>query len=354
MEGIGWYAYEILKRITIAHPEVEFLFLFDRSVDSNFLFSENVTGKKVFPPARRPWLYKWWFHYSIPRLLKKEKVDLFFSPEGYIPLNSTIPLVNVIHDLAFEHFPDHVIKSELTYYRKYFPQYAQQATEVITVSDFSKNDIVEKYKIDPQKVTVIYNGIRSGLEPVSKSSEDQKGTSSPYFIYIGTIHPRKNVENLLRAFELFCKNDQEYELIIVGRIMDKSSEVMNYFRRMFYRKRVKFMGYQEDKKLAQLLSNAQALVYVPLFEGFGLPVIEAFKSGVPVICSNTSSIPEIAGDAALLVDPYSVEDIKVAMSKMVNDQTKSSLIRKGIERAKEFSWDTAAEKTWEVIKRHSG
>ena len=136
--------------------------------------------------------------------------------------------------------------------------------------------------------------------------------------------------------------------------MDKSSEVMNYYNSMFYKKRVKFLGYQEDEILTQLLRNARALTYVPFFEGFGMPVVEAFQSGVPVITSNASSIPEITGDAAILVDPYSEKEISEAMEKMKDDAIRSDLIKKGMKRAKDFSWDKAAEKTWDVIKRHFG
>ena len=351
MEGIGWYAYEILKRITKSHPEVEFLFLFDRPFDKQFIFSGNVRGIKIFPQARHPLLYKWWFDFSIPKILKKEKIDLFFSPEGYISLNSNVPAVNVMHDLAFEHFPDHVSKTELKFYKKYFPLYAEKAAEIITVSEFSKNDISKLYKIDPKKINVIYNGVRSGLTSKTVTRERE---GKPYFIYIGSIHPRKNIKNMMKAFDIFCENDPDHELLVVGRKMSKNDEIMELLHELKHHKKIKFLGYQEDHILEKMLKGARALVYIPLFEGFGLPVIEAFKSGVPVITSNTSSIPEVAGDAALLVDPYSVDEVAGAMAKINNDKLRNSLSEKGVTRASDFSWDKASEQTWEVLKRNCG
>jgi len=351
MEGIGWYAYEILSRITRNNPDVEFLFLFDRDFSNEFIFSENVRGIKVGPQARHPILYKWWFDYSLPKILNKEKIDLFFSPEGYIPLRGNTNAVNVMHDLGFEHFNDHMKASELKYYRKKFPQFANRAKEVITVSNYSKKDICKLYRIDSNKVNVVYNGVRESLKSLERIQ-----TNEEYFIYIGTLHPRKNIVKMMQAFDTFiAQTGKKVTLKIAGRPMGKSKEIKSCLQGLENRDAIHLLGYQSDGQLTQLLAGAKAMLYIPIFEGFGLPVLEAFQNNLPLICANNSSLPEVAGDAALMVDANSTEEIVQAM-KTIFDKPEhiQKLLLKGKEQVAKFSWDKAAVETWQILKRNCG
>jgi len=351
MEGIAWYAYEILSRITRNNPDVEFLFLFDRDFSNEFIFSENVRGIKVGPQARHPILYKWWFDYSLPKILNKEKIDLFFSPEGYIPLRGNTAAVNVIHDLGFEHFNDHMKASELKYYRKKFPQFANRAKEIITVSNYSKNDICELYKIDSNKVNVVYNGVRESLRSTQRTKSDED-----YFIYVGTLHPRKNIVKMIQAFDTFVsQTGRKVTLKIAGRAMGKSNEINNCLQGIRNKHAIHLLGYQSDDQLTQLLAGAKAMVYIPLFEGFGLPVLEAFQNNLPLICANNSSLPEVADDAALMVDANSIEEIVKAMA-IVFDKPEyiQKMLVKGKQQVAQFSWDKAAKETWQILKRNCG
>ncbi|MEM7161407.1 MAG: glycosyltransferase family 1 protein [Bacteroidota bacterium] len=346
MEGIAWYAHEILSRMVHAHSEHHFHFVFDRPFDPEFIYANNVTGHVMGPQARHPLLYKWWFHRNLPKLMNRLKADLFFSPEGYLSLKTKVPQVNVIHDLGFEHFPAHLPKRELAFYQKYFPLYAQKAKKIITVSEFSKKDIVSKYGVEAEKVKVIYNGVRTALKKNS-SSDLQR-----YFIYVGTLHPRKNSERMLRAFDQFIdQSNSNLGFKLVGRRMGKGSAIERVQASLKHKDRIEFLGYQSEERLAQLMADAEAMIYVPLFEGFGLPVLEAFQNNVPLICSNNSSLPEVAGNAALMVDAEDEHQLIEAMNRISSDESlRKELIQKGSEQVKKFSWDEAAQKTWKVIE----
>ena len=360
MEGIGWYAYEVLKRITSQNKDHQFYFLFDRKFDKSFIFSENVTPVVLSPQARHPVLYKWWFEKSIPRWIGKNQIDLFFSPEGYISLKLDVPTINVIHDLNFEHYPAFLKKSEYKFYKKYFPQYAKKANEIITVSHHSKSDIVKTYGINEEKVNVIYNGIRDSFSPLSdeqkSNSKSQFAGGHPYFVYLGSIHPRKNLDRMLMAFDSFCsEKESDYMFLISGRQFKKSEATFKVYTTMKHRSKVKFLDYVKEDAINDLVAGAEAMIYVPLYEGFGLPVLEAFQCEVPVVTSNVTSLPEIAREAAILVDPNSVREIKESMLQITqDDKTRKDLIEKGKLRAKEFSWDKCAKETWKVIERNLG
>ena len=227
LEGIGWYAFEVLKRITTQHKKHTFYFLFDRNFDNEFIFAENIIPIVLGPQARHPLLYKIWFERTLPKWFSKNNMDLFFSPEGYVSLKGEVPTVNVIHDLNFEHNPDHLKTGDLKFYKKYFPQYAEKSQEIITVSKYSKQDISSLYKVDPEKISVVYNGVRDSFQPLDESKQnrirDQYSESQPYFIYVGSIHPRKNIEMLLKAFDEFSgKSEISVQLLISGRRFKKS------------------------------------------------------------------------------------------------------------------------------------
>ena len=170
LDGIGWFSYHTLSRITKAHSDIEFLFLFDRPWTEEFVFADNVTPVAIFPQARHPFLYYLWFEYAIPIALEKHKADLFLSPDGYLSLSTTTPQVGVIHDLNFEHYPADLPFLTRKYYRNYFPRFARMAKRLATVSEFSKQDIVQQYKVDPSKIDVVFNGVDERFVPHQPSS----------------------------------------------------------------------------------------------------------------------------------------------------------------------------------------
>jgi len=356
LEGLGWFTYETLKRMCIAHPEHNFYFIFDRPYDASFIFSDNVKPIILAPPSRHPILWYIRFEYLLPNLLKKLKADVYVSPDGWSTLRTQIPIVQVIHDLNFEHFPQDVPFAIRHYFRYFFPRFAHKAKVLATVSQFSKQDIVEKYRIEPHKIRVLYNGCNPIYKPLEASinehTKSQYSFSCPYFMYVGAMHPRKNMVRLFKAFDLFKKNDTtQCKLLIVGTKKWGAQEINKAYQNMNYKSDVVFLGRLGVNDLNKVFSAALALVFVPYFEGFGIPIIEAFNCGTAVITSNCSSMPEVAADAALLVDPYNCEDIANAMSKLSQDkELRNNLIQKGHIRKLDFSWDKTAQAFWQCIE----
>lgn len=355
LEGIGWFTFESLKRITQQHPEHEFIFIFDRPYSDDFIFSKNITPVVTGPQARHPILYYIWFNYSIPKVLETHKVDLFLSPDGYIPLKSKVKSLAVFHDLNFEHYPKDMPSSERYYYRKYFPQFAKNATRLATVSQYSKKDIVEQYKIDENKIDVVYNGANESFTPLNdnlkKLIREKYTGGKPYFIFIGALNPRKNLVNLLKAFDEFKKTDRNsVQLLIVGEKMFKTNDIFETYENMHFKADVNFSGRLNGLELHKALASALALTYVSYFEGFGIPIVEAFYTETPVITSNVTSMPEVAGDAALFVDPFSPEDIAHALHQISTDvETRNRLIQKGKVRREKFHWQNTADQLWSSI-----
>ena len=355
LEGIGWYTNETLKRIVQQHPEHEFIFFFDRPYDPSFVFADNVTPVVLSPQARHPVLFYIWFELRIPYMLKKYKADLFLSPDGLMSLRTSIPTCVVIHDLAFEHYPEHLKPSHKYYYQKYSPLYAQKAKRIVTVSEFSKRDIANRYHVSPDKIDVSYNGAHEEYKPLNwdeKEAVKQRYTEGcEYFVFAGALHPRKNIVNLLKAFIAFKKRQRSnMKLVIVGRLAWNYTEIEELRAEMPFKDEVKWVGYLDVEELSRVIGAAYALVYASLFEGFGIPILEALQCNVPAIISDTSSMPEVGGDAALLVDPTNHEDIAAKMEQLYKDETlRAKLIAAAPKQVEKFNWEKTAAKLWDSM-----
>ena len=358
VEGISRFAAEVLQRLVKTHPEVQFHFFFDRAYDPGYVLGENVHPHVVFPQARHPVLWYLWFHQQLRIRLNKLQPDVFFSPEFYLSPGANVPQVPVFHDLAYEHFPEDIGKWAARYCQKYSPQYAELANHILTVSEYSRQDLVQQYGLSENKISVVYNGANESFHPVSLPTQqtvrDAYTEGSPYFLFVGTLQPRKNIAQLLKAFDQFKREkDSPVRLLIVGRKGWKYEEAMLTYEGMHFRDQVHFTGFVSDKELVKLYGSALALCYVPYLEGFGIPVLEAMACEVPVMCSNSSSLPEVAGEAALLVDPYSPEQMVTAMHRLaLDEELRTSLIEKGKVQRQQFSWKESAEKVWEILERY--
>ena len=356
LEGIGWFTYESLKRITVQHPEHHFYFIFDRKYSPEFIFSENITPLVLYPQARHPFLYYTWFELAMPGMLKKLNPDLFLSPDGFLSLRWEGKSLAVFHDLNFEHYPEDLPFMTRKYYRSFFPKFAHKAARIATVSEYSKNDIVTQYGVSPNKIDVVYDGANEEYSPVTPEQKEmtlQNYTDGkPYFVFIGSLHPRKNLSNLFRAFDLFKKeNPSNVQLVIVGAKKWWTQEIDSAYQEMNFSDDVIFTGRLNTEHLRLVLGSALALTYVSYFEGFGIPIVEAFRCGTPVITSNVTSMPEVAGDAALLTDPFDPESIAIAMYKVYQYETmREELINRGFQRKNNFTWQLTANKLWKTIE----
>jgi glycosyltransferase involved in cell wall biosynthesis len=358
MEGIGWFAFETLKRITVQHPEHQFYFIFDRPYDPGFIFSDNITPIVIGPQSRHPVLWYAWFNWSLALVLKKIKPDLFLAPEGYICLNTKVKTINVMHDIAYEHYPETVPFLVQAYYRYYFPKFAKRADHIATVSEFSKQDIIKNYKVDPAKITVVYNGCNESYGPVSveerENARQKYASGKPYFVYLGGINPRKNIKNLLLAFDKFKQEDtQGTKLLLIGKKGYGSNDLDAIHESLSFKNDIVFLGRIEDTmEVNRIVSGAVALTYVSVFEGFGIPCLEAMRCCTPVITSYTSSMPEVCGEAALYVDPHSIKSIANGMQRMSDDpELRNNLITEGYERSFKFGWQLTADALMAIIEQ---
>jgi glycosyltransferase involved in cell wall biosynthesis len=355
MEGFGWYTYEVVKRLVEEYQEHEFILFFDRKFDDKFIFGENVTPVILNPPARHPFLFYIWFEFSVKRALKKYKADIFLSPDGYLSLKSKVKQIAVIHDINFEHNPEDVPWLMGKYLRRFFPKFAHKATHILTVSEYSKQDICSTYKIDTAKVTALWNGASSKFKPLSLDKkalvQSTYTKGNPYLLFVGALHPRKNIDRLIHSFERFKRNNSkdQHKLVIVGTELfgGKLGEIKIS---SFIREHIVLTGHVSLSDLADIMGAASIFTYVSYFEGFGVPLVEAMKCGTPILSGNRTSLPEVAGDAAIYCDPFSIEDISEKMSLLMNSSSiREELSRKGLKRSKLFSWDNTSNEIWRII-----
>jgi glycosyltransferase involved in cell wall biosynthesis len=349
LDGIGWYAYHTLQRIVKMRPSDEFIFLFDRPFDREFIFSANVTPMVIPPPTRHPLLWYAWLECSLPLAFRRLKPDIFLSPDGFLSLHSIVPSLAVIHDLNFHHRPQDLPFSSRFFYNRYFPLYAKKAERIVTVSEYSKADLVNSYHVPASKIDVTYNGAHSLYKPLAyeQKKEVQLAWSNgmEYFLFVGSLHPRKNVEHLLLAFDIFKKQTgNTIKLLIVGDRFFKTRSLQTTFDSLTFRQDVVFTGRLEPGDLAGVMGAALALTFVPLFEGFGIPLVEAMYCDVPIIASNVTAVPEVAGDTALYADPQDIHTIARAMARIVNEpMVREQLVANCSIRRQQFNWDNTAK-----------
>lgn len=356
MDGIGWFTYETARRIVASHPEHEFYFFFDRKPDPEFLFAANVKPVVLCPQARHPVLWYLYFEWATRMALSRNKIDLYVSPDGMLPLRTKVPSLAVIHDLNFEHAEGNLKRSHQWYMTHYFRRFAHKAVRVATVSEYSGKDIADTYGVDSKKIDVVYDGAHDGYRPHSEAEKEairQRFTDGkPYLIFISTILKRKNLANLLTAFDkLKTMESVDWKLVVVGSRVWWQDELAEAYDRMSHKEDVVMCGHVEPQDLAALLSASEALVYPSYFEGFGIPILEAMYAETAVVASNTTSMPEVGGEAALYVDPSNVDDIYHAISRLQDDGLRDELIAKGRVQREKFSWDRTANLLWDSMMK---
>lgn len=352
LEGIGRFSFEILKRITSEHKEHTFIFIFDRLYDQRFVFSDNIIPVVLFPQARHPLLWFWFFEISIPGILEKYNADLFITMDGWLSLKTKVKTLQVLHDLHFVNYPGFIPFQARKYYQFFFPKFIQKAERIVTVSKFCRNEISQKFKIDIEDIDVVYNSTREDYIPICETEKqyvrNKYSEGQLFFLFIGPIHPRKNLPHVLEAFYQYKRrSNDKTKLVVTGSNMWRN---FGNAEKSTVSKDVIFTGYLSDIELYKVTASAVCLLYVSFYEGFGMPLLEAMSCNVPVITSDRSAMPEVAGDAAILVNPENIGSITDAMSDIMGNRIDTGgLLVKGQINLKRFSWEASAGNFWNSI-----
>lgn len=292
----------------------------------------------------------------------RHPLDLLFVPAHTLPVirRSSLKSVVTIHDLGFEYLSEYHQFPQKLYLDKATKFAARYATQLIAVSRATKRDLIKRFDVPEEKITVVYEGVDQEKFKVQSSklkTEEVKrkyDIRGDYILFVGTIQPRKNLRRLVEAFSKIANKD--LELVIVGRPGWMFEEIYSAPHDFGVEERVKFLGHVEDEDLADLYRGASCFVLPSLYEGFGLPVLEAMASGIPVVTSCTSSLPEVGGDAAVYVDPYKVSSISAGLAGVIggSEGFRRSLTRKGFRQVEKFSWEKCAQETLAVFEKVAG
>lgn len=295
-----------------------------------------------------------------PKNLEREKIDIYHVPQNGIGINENINCkkITTIHDLIPYIMPDTVGRGYLLKFLKEVPKAIELSSAVITVSECSKQDILKFFPIDKDKIFVTHLAADDIYKPLDKEKckaflSKQYNINKPFILYIGGFSPRKNVKSLITAFAKIYKDlNKDYNLVIVGATRDQGEYLSQFSSNLELASKIIFTGYAPEEHLPVLYNGCDVFVYPSLYEGFGLPPLEAMNCGTPVITSNLTSIPEVVQDAGMLINPYDGNELPSALVKLLNDENlQKEYSEKGLKRAQNFSWAKTAEKTLEVYKK---
>ena len=320
------------------------------------LFPEAAHVERVIIPQRRLWT-----HLRLGRELRQRPPALFFTPAHVIPLGYRGPSVATVHDLGYEHFPEAHPRRQLAYLRWSTRHNARAGRRVIVDSHATGKDLIKFYGTAPAKIDVVYPGIDPNLRRVDDpaviaAALARYGIQTPYLLYLGTLQPRKNLVRLVDAFAASGLHADGYSLVLAGKQGWLAEPLLAAIGALppTVRPRVLLPGYVGETEKAALLSGATALVFPSFYEGFGFPVLEAQACGTPVLCSDTSSMPEVAGDGALLVDPTDTAELAAVMRRMTSDAgLRDGLIAKGSINLGRFNWPKSGQQTLNVLESAS-
>jgi glycosyltransferase involved in cell wall biosynthesis len=296
-----------------------------------------------------------WTHLRLARELHNRPPDLFFTPAHVIPFSYRGPSVATVHDLGFRYFPQAHTRRQVAYLRWSTGHNARRSRRVVVDSRATRDDLVRFYDTDPNKIDVIYPGIDPELAPERDpqklaDTQHRLGIHPPYILYIGTLQPRKNLTRLIDAF---AASQLPHQLVIAGKAGWLARSILDtaFNYQSLATNNILLPGFVADDDKAALISGAEALLYPSLHEGFGFPVLEGQVCGTPVMCADTSSLPEIAGDGALLVDPLDTDGMTAAIRRIVGDQALRQRLRQaGLDNVKRFTWEQTAARVMQALE----
>ncbi|GAB4259849.1 glycosyltransferase family 4 protein [Thermincola ferriacetica] len=361
--GIGMYIYNLLRALQKVDSLNQYcIFMGQKSLQADLqkIFSEKFQPVCSRFPISGSWMRILWEQLVLPAQIKKASVDVMHYPDYALSVLSPFkPSVVTVHDLSFKLFPETFSMGKLLTKRTLITQSLQKAAQIIAVSENTKRDLVNLYGISPDKIHVVYNGVDHDLfKPVDRQKTKgflrrEYGLETGYILYVGTLEPRKNLVNLLRAYKLAReKFNISPQMVIAGSKGWLYKDIFKTVSDLGLNDSIVFTGYIPDDHLPFFYNGASVFVYPSIYEGFGLPPLEAMACGTPVVVSNVSSLPEVVGDAGVTVSPDDIEAMAANISKVLKDRTAASYYSKrGIERASLFTWETTALKTLKVYEQ---
>jgi len=338
--GKGWYVHHLLKEILKKDKTNQYI-LYSKIDKPPFPLPKNVILKTLKAPSLL-------WHFSVIHNLKKQRVDVFWAPTSYIipayaPKN--IRTIITIHDLVALMFPENHNKKAIFIERKTLKKAAKKAKYIFAVSNSTSKDIKKMFDIEKKKIIVTHCSADQDFRVIplkeSKKVIKELGINKKFILAVGTLEPRKNLIRLIRAFNNLSRNNFSTHLVIVG---GKGWQYKDIYKESLQNKRINFLGYVKRSELVALYNQAEIFVFPSLYEGFGIPPLEAMQCGCPVITSDTSSLPEVVGKAAITVNPKNIREITGAIEKLLeNEELHSELLRSGLYQSKKFSWSASAE-----------
>ncbi|HEX9077141.1 MAG TPA: glycosyltransferase family 1 protein [Anaerolineae bacterium] len=358
--GLGRYAHELLLALTRIDSQDQYTAFHNRAArDESVPPPLDRLPRRVIPLSAKPWrmsvLLADWFHIPMDRWIPG--LDLFHGTDHLLPTFRHSETVFTLHDLIFHFFPEYHLPLNRAFLSLMLPRFLRRAGAIIAVSECTKRDAVQIYNIPPDKISVIYEGVNPALHPVHdanliRQTRARYAKNGPFICFLSTIEPRKNIPALIDALRIVRSHGFPHRLVIAGRKGWLYKSVFDHVRQTGMQDAVEFTDYVPNDDLPPLLAACDAFVFPSLYEGFGLPPLEAMACGAPVVCSNTSSLPEVVGDAALLVNPRDVGEMAAAIERVITDEAARDELRaRGIAQAAKFSWERAARETLAVYER---
>ena len=354
--GIGTYVRNLLRQLARQDADTEYLVIC--SERDCGIAAELGPNFRAVPERARGYSVR--EQITVPLDLRREGADLFHAPHYVLPPLTPCRAVVTIHDCIHLRFPQYLpSRVAYAYARASLWSATHRAARVITVSEASKRDILRYFRVPDARIHVIYNAIddRYWQEPAGDDMErvrQRYQLTAPFVLYAGNIKPHKNLERLIDSFHLLRQGRpdlKDVQLLIIGDEISKYATLRRAVHRHKLHKHVRFFGFVPDQTLAALYRLADAFVFPSLYEGFGLPPLEAMASGTPVIASNVSSLPEVLGDAALMIDPYDSQAIADAMIRVLTEpELRAELRARGLTRAREFSWERSIGRVREIYR----
>ena len=347
--GTENYSLQLIRHLLALGSEHTFRLYCDRVPPDGVFGSEATPELRVMPFPRL------WTHVRLSWEMVRQPPDVLFVPAHVLPLHHPRRSVVTIHDLGYLHYPQAHTRWQRAYLRWSTGWNAHQSAHLLLDSETTKADLAARHRVPPEKMTVVYPGWDETLHPLAGAAalEDVRaryGLDRPYILHVGTLQPRKNLVRLVEAFARM--RDTNLQLVLAGKKGWLAEPIFRKVEELRLGDAVRFPGYVEDADLSALLSGAVCFAFPSLYEGFGFPVLEAQACGTPVVASNISSVPEVAGDAALFVDPHDTEALAAALARVLHDEAlRADLIEEGFANVQRFSWRRCAEQTLAVLER---